>query len=96
MAPSRVVSAATLACLLVVAGAFPLKTEANDDDDFLYGTFPDGFTWGVATASYQIEGAWNVSGKAFCFNYFKIILRVIFLLSVTIYIEPIIVNIPFV
>ena len=25
--------------------------------------FPDGFLWGVATASYQNEGAWNVDGK---------------------------------
>ncbi|MBI3784716.1 MAG: beta-glucosidase [Deltaproteobacteria bacterium] len=33
----------------------------------LYGLrasdFGAGFTWGVATASYQIEGAWNVDGK---------------------------------
>lgn len=25
--------------------------------------FPKGFWWGTATASYQVEGAWNVDGK---------------------------------
>ena len=33
------------------------------DDEFLYGTFPADFKFGFATASYQIEGAWNEDGK---------------------------------
>eukprot|EP00058_Branchiostoma_floridae_P022666 XP_002608156.1 hypothetical protein BRAFLDRAFT_90430 [Branchiostoma floridae] len=32
-------------------------------DDFRPGTFPDDFIWSTATASYQIEGGWNASGK---------------------------------
>jgi len=36
---------------------------AEDRDAFLYDTFPEGFSWSTATASYQIEGAWNEGGR---------------------------------
>ena len=39
------------------------NTNADDEDDFLYGLFPAGFMWGLATSSYQIEGGWDADGK---------------------------------
>ena len=48
------------ATALVCANAFKLP---NAEDGFLNGTFPGDFTWGFATAAYQIEGAWNEDGK---------------------------------
>ncbi len=33
------------------------------EDEFIYGTFPDDFLWGFATAAYQVEGGWNEDGK---------------------------------
>jgi len=40
-----------------------LRLAEMQTDDFLYETFPEGFQWGTATSSYQIEGAWNADGK---------------------------------
>ena len=63
--------------VMVLAIGFPLVTAAvladsnfifdafqdPERDAFLYGVFPEDFMWGAATASYQIEGAWDAHGK---------------------------------
>lgn len=54
---------------LILRNGFPELTPAPQmemADEFLYGSFPDGFAWSVATASYQIEGAWDEDGNIEC------------------------------
>ena len=33
-----------------------------DDDEFLFGQFPEDFIWSTSSAAYQIEGGWNEGG----------------------------------
>ena len=40
-----------------------LISGAVSSNDIASAKFPDGFLWGMATASYQVEGAWNEDGK---------------------------------
>ena len=32
-------------------------------DEIARAQFPDGFLWGMATAAFQVEGAWNEDGR---------------------------------
>lgn len=56
----------TIIFLTLVAWA----NAVSEYPEWITGTFPDDFRWGFATASYQIEGAWNVDGK--CLYNFKL------------------------
>ncbi len=47
----------------VVVSERTRPADPKQDDEFLYGTFPDGFLWGFATASYQIEGGNKRTGN---------------------------------
>jgi beta-glucosidase len=40
-----------------------MNTVATKPPTSVRRRFPDGFYWGVATSSYQVEGAWNEDGR---------------------------------
>src|SRR5262245_11630329 len=58
-AASASIAGAATACSTSDAPAAQPQQAANPAGQATARTFPKGFSWGVATASYQIEGAWN-------------------------------------
>ncbi|XP_034235648.1 myrosinase 1-like [Thrips palmi] len=53
----------TLVVAAVAAAPDSLRATDDPNDPAFDYTFPDGFYFSSATASYQVEGAWNASGK---------------------------------
>jgi hypothetical protein len=53
--PSKI----TNSCMLLLASVLGLATASQS----VSSPFPSNFAWGVATASYQVEGAYNLDGK---------------------------------
>lgn len=54
----------TLLAALAAGVAPSVLAKSFLNDPLTRAAFGDDFLWGVATASYQIEGAWNVDGKS--------------------------------
>lgn len=57
--------------LLIALLAIAVSRSEFIADSLIYGQFPNNFIWAVATSAYQIEGAWNVSGKCYLVNFIK-------------------------
>lgn len=56
---------AAAAALPKISDASPLLAQdaVSHQSEVADASFPKGFLWGSATASYQVEGAWNVDGR---------------------------------
>ncbi|XP_064642636.1 lactase/phlorizin hydrolase-like isoform X2 [Lineus longissimus] len=54
----------TIVLLMMTVAAISATVAPEDDDEILYGTFPEGFAWSTATSAYQIEGGWNAGDKS--------------------------------
>ncbi len=49
--------------LAAAAAVGGVVVDVGEEDEFLYGIFPDGFRWGLGTSAYQVEGAWDLDGE---------------------------------
>ena len=57
---AKTTGSAALGSLVTATGETVAQSSENQQS---VRSFPDGFLWSTATASYQIEGAWNEDGK---------------------------------